>query len=451
MRVYLSYARSALADAALAGKLGAGLQSAASAAVQHADASRAGAEAAKFLAAAAPDDRLVAILSDSFFKSESCLAEIRAVPAGEQARITAFVLEGTDINGADAWIARRIYWDARREALRARLAQSADADIARVAQQFEAAQDFCGWMANRAALPPGLQNPTGVRADADAADLLAHLNLARPVAEIPVRRPAREFRDTLLAHLDGTLAAHPALAEELQIEAAFNNLDSAPGLSVLMCRCGLSYSLKTLLHPATENLLARLAGDDAAREAAWQGATTVLAWLYLFGMSGDWVEERVRGTHAALTEFALVTDTQFGAERIAADFADVADDAANVPAADARAALDELLQAIWTHFVPERSVRAAPSAADLEKLALQLGSGAAGAAQKRYIPLPERPAAALRDPALAARLVARMPGAVLVILRTAAGNCLLRLGNGFDSTPAVRRFLGLHGYRPGPA
>ncbi|MBL8470842.1 MAG: toll/interleukin-1 receptor domain-containing protein [Rhodocyclaceae bacterium] len=447
MRVYLSYARSALADAALAGKLSAGLRAAGGRAVEYSDPRQGGAELKEFMDGAAPEDRIVLILSDAFFKSEPCLAELHALPAAEYGRLRALVLEGTDLTGAEAWVARRIYWEARRDVLRARLTQSNGVALAPLARQFEYVQHFCGWMADHTSLPRAVPEAAAVRVDADAAELLSHLSEAEPLKEIPVRRPAREFRDAILAQLELTLAQHPELADELQIEAAFNNLDSAPGLPVLMCRSGFSYSLKTLLHPATENLLARLVADSVAREAAWQGATTVLAWLYLFGMSGDWVEERARGTHAPLTEFSLVIDTQFGAERIAAHFAGAA--ALDAPAADTREALDDVLQAIWSHFVPERSVRAAPSAADLEKLALQLGSGAAGGAQKCYIPLADPLGASLRDTGLAERLLACMPGAVLVIFHTEAGTCLLRLGNGFDSTPALRNFLGLHGSLPG--
>jgi len=404
-------------------------------------------------------EHVVLVLSEAYFTSEYCMDELCQIYArgNFRKRASPIVLAGTSFHKPKHGIGYLKHWEQQIAELRNGLDGLGSREhTQRSHAALDHYRDFRGMMEE-------LQR---ILADMNTLSEDEHLEsgfaavLDRILAGSTASKPD-PFRQQVVAEIRKTLAA-PSSAELVKaLQNAISDLPVAPGDDLAKCLCDGDPErvIEDFLFPATRNALLLLDAKQPEFANTWNAAKSVVAWLSLLAVDGEWLDQASR---KALSDgqlsFEIVVDTALGVELVSSRFRQIAprlraqpgtpevvgDELISEPQYDIGwnddAALDSLLREVWMRVFPEASC-SRHSAIDLKTLNNELRFRHRHKTFHHYIPVARGQESRLCQPEFYGRLLAKLPDISVIYFQPFGGTPALLVSDEDYFRTVMRNFL----------
>ena len=404
-------------------------------------------------------EHIVLVLSAAYFKSDYCMDELCQICARGhfRKRVSPIVLAGTSFHKPKDGIGYLQHWEQQIAELRNGLgALDSHEHTPRSQTALDHYREFRGMM----------EELQGILADMNTLSEDEHLEsgfaavLDRILAGSTASKPD-PFRQQLVAEIQKTLAA-PSSAELVKaLQNKIADARVAPGDDLAKCLCDgdPERAIEDLLFPATRNALLPLDAKQAEFANTWNAAKSVLAWLSLLAVDGEWLDQASR---KALSDgqlnFEIVVETALGVELVSSRVRQIAprlraqpgtsevvgDELISEPQYDSGwnddAALERLLREVWMRVFPEES-RQRLSAKDLKTLNNELLFRHRHKTFHHYIPVARGQESRLCQPEFYRRLLAKLPDISVIYFQPYGGTPALLVSDEDYFRTVMRNFL----------
>ncbi|MCM8595747.1 toll/interleukin-1 receptor domain-containing protein [Accumulibacter sp.] len=406
----------------------------------------------KFMDELSAAEHIVLVLSNSYFRSDSCMYELRGIYRHRhfrdfRARVHPVVLAGTHLHKPGDRIAFIKHWIAEEEKLEQALNGLRDPKhTLELRRSLEDYADFHRLM----------DQLTSILADMNA--LTEDVHLGSDFAALLERIAPDEFRQTIAGEVREILARDARLGGALGSRLPASGGTPAGDLAAALCALPPEQAIGEVLFPATRACLAALAAASSGGFTdIWNSAKSLLAWLTLLAVDSRSLAGGARKALAAgRLAFEICVSTPLGVEIVSSRSREMAprlridksgvvgEGAIGVPVGesgwDEDAAFENLLLEVWRCVFPEES-RAQLSAADRRILGATLRVRREQKTFHHYIALPGGESTALASPGLITRLVAELPDLAVIVFHDDAGTPALLVSDEYYFMSLMREFL----------
>ena len=377
----------------------------------------------EFMDRLAAAGHVVLVLSDTYFRSEYCMYELRGIYEHQnfRKRVHPIVLSGTRLHKPKDRITWIAHWIKEKKELEEELEALEDPKhTLELRKSLEDYADFHRLMDQLTSLLADMNTLTeDVHRDTDFAALLDRI---APVDD--------DFRRRIIDEVHHTLAHNAHLSKALQGRLHDSLAASVSDLAEAFCAPPPDQAISTLLFPATLACLKSLDAQSSDFADAWTTAKSVLAWLTLLAVDARSVGvEQRQALAAGRLVFEIAVSTPLGVEIVSSRHREMAPQLrvakSNVLGAGAieqpryesgwseDAPLENLLLEIWSCVFPEES-RTQLSISDRRKLQATLRVRREQATFHHYIAVPADQAKPLALSAFYQRLLAILPDLSLI-------------------------------------
>ncbi len=401
---------------------------------------------------------VVLVLSDAYFKSESCMYELRRIHENRdfRKRVYPIVLSGTRFHKPIDRIPYIEYWENETANLQAALGRLRDPiNILELQKALNGYADFRRLMDELLSVLADMNTPTEEEhLGTDFAALLDRL--ARPRFF-----EGDDFRARITDEIRGILATNSRLSNALQTTLRDAEIEPSANLAASLCAVDPERALEDLLFPATRSTLALLDPRQSEFADTWNVARSVLAWLSLLAVDSESLGQAARSAlSAGKLGFEIVVETPLGVELVSSRYHRIAprlyaqkgkkdvvgEQLIPEPQYETgwgdEAALDKLVLEVWARVFPEES-RATLSESDLRTLNNTLRVREKQKTHHHYIPVPVEQASRLCRPDFYQKLLAkdRLPAITVIFFKPTGGTPALLVSDEDYFMTSIREFL----------
>ncbi len=418
---------------------------------------------------------VVLILSDTYFKSDYCMYEIREIHKNGKLseRVSPVVLKDNRFDDAQIQLSYRDFWDEQAKSLQARLSSGNLAHTEQLILRLNTYGEFSRSIVNWLVILADMNTLTeDIHVDSDFEALLDRIGLSSSKGSAPPnrrnRQPDSQFRREIIAEVRNELAQCSALSEALQRIATGAGIACASGLAEALCDTEYSIAVDELLRPATIKVLKGEGSDKPESSSAWGAAKSVLLSLSQLAVLEECVAELEQNESSpGDLSFSIAVTTPFGVEMVSSRFQQVTP-RVNIDAGkpdpygaeaildpafevgwDDDAALESLLREIWKVVFPEGKMFS-QSEVELKKLNAALKQRIRAKSHHHYLPVSMDLQSALTRPEFYKKLMAKLSDLTVVYFDTPNGAAALSVDE-YDFMTIFREFFNipsLTGKRP---
>ncbi|NMQ07770.1 hypothetical protein E4Q08_22290 [Candidatus Accumulibacter phosphatis] len=273
--------------------------------------------------------------------------------------------------------------------------------------------------------------------------------------------PPDPFRMQITDEIRKILACSSRLTNSLQTTMRDAGVEPSADMAASLCAVDPEQALEDLLFPATKSALAVLDPRQPEFVDTWSVAKSVLAWLSLLAVDGEWLGQASRSAlSAGKLGFEIVVETPFGVELVSSRYRQIAprlraqkgtsevvgDELIPQPQYETgwsdEAALDKLMLEVWARVFPEES-RSTLSPKDLRTLNNELRFRDKHKTFHHYIPVPLEQASRLCRPDFYQKLLAkdRLPAITVIFFKPSGGTPALLVSDEDYFRTVIRNFL----------
>lgn len=461
VRVYVSYAWKEEAQKPLVAKLAQACADRSIKLCYDRNGMRYGDSISQFMKTIGAAEHIVLVLSEVYFKSEYCMDELCQIYArgNFRKRVSPIVLAGTSFHKPKEGVGYLQHWEQQIDELRKELGGLDSREhTPRSHAALDHYREFRGMMEE-------LQR---ILADMNALSEAEHLEsgfaavLDRILAGSTASTPD-PFRQHVAAEIQKTLAAPSSAQLVKALQNAIADARAVRGDDLANCLCDgdPERMIEDLLFPATRDALLPLDAKQSEFANTWNAAKSVLAWLSLLAVDGEWLDEASRRALAGgQLNFEIVVETALGVELVSSRVRQIAprlraqlgttevvgDEVISEPQYDSGwnddVALEQLLREVWMRVFPEAS-RSLLSAADLKTLNNELRFRHRHKTFHHYIPVARSQNSRLCQPEFYGRLLARLPNISVIHFEPSGGPPALLVSDEDYFRTVIRNFLTL--------
>lgn len=418
---------------------------------------------------------VVLILSDSYFKSDYCMYELREIYKNKnfRSRVNPVVLRNTHFSAPNERVAYLAYWEKKRNELEEQLNTIGRTHTKNLNTSLDDYADFRSLMDELLAILADMNTLTeDIHVDSDFEALLDRIGLSSSKGSAPPnrrnRQPDSQFRREIIAEVRNELAQCSALSEALQRIATGAGIACASGLAEALCDTEYSIAVDELLRPATIKVLKGEGSDKPESSSAWGAAKAILTRLSQLAVLEECVAELEQNESSpGDLSFSIAVTTPFGVEMVSSRFQQVTP-RVNIDAGkpdpygaeaildpafevgwDDDAALESLLREIWKVVFPEGKMFS-QSEVELKKLNAALKQRIRAKSHHHYLPVSMDLQSALTRPEFYKKLMAKLSDLTVVYFDTPNGAAALSVDE-YDFMTIFREFFNipsLTGKRP---
>ena len=417
---------------------------------------------------------VVLILSDTYFKSDYCMYELREIHNNKdfRSRVNPVVLRDTHFHVPNERIPYLAYWENKAKELEKELKTIGRTNTKNLSGYLDDYADFRRLMDELLDTLADMNSLSeNFHVDSDFEALLDRIVLISSKGGAARnrrnRQPDSQFRREIIAEVRNELAQCSALSEALQRVA--NGVSTDPGdLAETLCNAEYSVAVDGLLRPATINVLKSEGVDKPEASKTWGTAKAILTRLSQLAVLEECVTElEQKASSAGDLSFSITVTTPFGVEMVSSRYRQILPrvniDAGKPDPYGAEAILDptlevgwendaalaSLLREIWKTVFPEGKAFG-QSAAEFKKLNAALKHREISKAHHYYLPVSMALQSALRRPEFHRALMAKLPDLTVVYFDAPNGAAALSLDE-YDFMTIFREFfniLSIVGKRP---
>jgi hypothetical protein len=273
--------------------------------------------------------------------------------------------------------------------------------------------------------------------------------------------PPDPFRTQITDEIRRLLASSHRLASSLQTAMSDARVAPCGDLAESLCAVGPERALEDLLFPVTRSALAECDPRQPEFADLWSVARSLLAWLSLLAVDGQWLGQASRSAlSAGKLDFEIVVETPLGVELVSSRYRQMAprlrapkgtpevvgEELILQPKYETGgsddAALDKLVLEVWARVFPEES-RSTLSPKDLRTLNNDLRFRDRHKTFHHYIPVPRAEAGHLCRPDFYQKLLERLPGITVIFFKPSGGTPALLVSDEDYFRTVIRNFLTL--------
>ena len=400
---------------------------------------------------------VVLVLSEAYFKSEYCMYELRQIYGNKDfcQRVNPIVLSETRFHKPIDRIPYIEHWQNETANLEAGLARLTDPK--HTLNLREALDDYADFLRLMDKLQSILADMNTLTEEVHVGtDFAALLDRILPQSAVAAPDP---FRTQITNEIRNILASSRRLTTSLQ--TAMSDTRIAPGtdLAASLCAGDPERALEDLLFPATKSALMLFDPRQPEFADTWSAAKSVLAWLSLLAVDGEWLGQAKRsGLSSNKLGFEIVVQTLLGVELVSARSHRVAprlraqkgtsevvgDESILQPqyetAWNDEAALDKLLLEVWTHVFPEES-RSRLWSKDVRTLNNELRFRDRYKTFHHYIPVPLEQGSRLCRPDFYQKVLEKLPAITVIFFKPSGGTPALLVSDEDYFRTVIRNFL----------
>ncbi len=406
----------------------------------------------EFMDRLAAAGHVVLVLSDTYFRSDYCMYELRGIYEHQdfRKRVHPIVLSGTRLHKPKDRIPWIAHWIKEKKELEEALETLEDPKhTLELRKSLEDYADFHRLMDQLTCILADMNTLTeDVHRDTDFAALLDRI---APVKD--------DFRRRIIDEVRHILACNAPLSKALQGRLHDSVAAPVSDLAEALCSARPEQAISTLLFPATLACLKSLDAQASEFANAWTSAKSVLAWLTLFAVDAQAVGiEQRQALAAGKLVFEIPVSTPLGVEIVSSRHREMAPQLrvakSNVLGAGAieqpryesgwseNAPLENLLLEIWICVFPEES-RTQLSLADRRKLKATLRVRREQETFHHYIAVPADQAKPLALPAFYQRLQEVLPDLSLIFFHGDGEASALLVSDEYYFMALIHQFLTL--------
>lgn len=400
---------------------------------------------------------VVLVLSEAYFKSEYCMYELRQIYGNKNFRQRAnpVVLSGTRFHKPIDRIPYLKYWEKEIADLQAGLNELGDPKYT-----LELRKDLDGYAECRRLIVE-LQS---ILADMNTlteevhvgTDFAALVDRIWPQAALAAPDP---FRTQITNEIRNILASSSRLTNSLQTVMSDARIEPSADIAASLCAGDPERALEDLLFPATRSALMLFDPRQPEFADTWSAAKSVLAWLSLLAVDGEWLGQANRSAlSAGKLGFEIVVETPLGVELVSSRHRQIAprlraqkgtsevlgDELIPQPQYETgwgdEAALDKLVLEVWARVFPEES-RSTLSPKDLRTLNNELRFRDRHKTFHHYIPVPLEQASRLCRPDFYQKVLEKLPAITVIFFKPSGGTPALLVSDEDYFRTVIRNFL----------
>ena len=400
---------------------------------------------------------VVLVLSEAYYKSESCMYELLKIHQNRdfRKRVNPVVLSGTQFRKPIDRVPYIEFWNNETANLQAALNRIRDSThILELQKALNYYADFRRLMSELLSDLADMNTLTEeVHVHTDFAALLDRIS--PPIIEID------DFRTKITEEIRNILATSNRLNNALQSTLRDAGIEPTADMAASLCALDPQRALEDLLFPATKSTLAVFDPRQPEFADTWNVAKSVLAWLSLLAVDDDWLGQANRSAlSAGKLGFEIVVETPLGVELVSSRYRQmvprlrakkgtaevIGDDLIPQPQYDTgwgdEAALDKLVLEVWARVFPEES-RATLSQKDLRTLNNELRFRDRHKTFHHYIPVPTEQTSRLCRPDFYQKLLEKLPAITVIFFQPTGGTPALLVSDEDYFRTVVRNFLSI--------
>ena len=270
------------------------------------------------------------------------------------------------------------------------------------------------------------------------------------------RKPDAEFQFTIREKIREILDQRGKLRAALESKAK-DVLGEGDPLGTL-CQADPATAIDDVLRPSTRQCLSVLPVNSAEHKDTWEAAKAILAWLSLYSVSPEWIQEQENNHQLSGLGFDIVVQTPCGVEIASSRYRQIPpgfhaeQDKPELHGKGAilypldrgwedSNALEGMLLEIWDKVFPQET-RLVLSDADIIELDRTLKNREKHKVNHYYIPVSEsKKNCPLNRTDFCAKLVAKLPSITIIHFKSSGGRAALQVGNEGDFMTIIREFL----------
>ena len=400
---------------------------------------------------------VVLVLSEAYFKSDCCMYELRQIYDHKafRQRVNPIVLSGTRFRKPIDRVPYLAYWDKEIADLQAALS-----GLTNPMNSLNLRQHLDGYAECRRLIDE-LQS---ILADMNTlteevhvgTDFAALLDRILPQAALAAPDP---FRTQITNEIRNILASSSRLTNSLQTVMSDARIEPSADLAASLCARDPERALEDLLFPATKSALMLFDPRQPEFADTWSAAKSVLAWLSLLAVDGEWLGQANRSAlSAGKLGFEIVVETPLGVELVSSRHRQIAprlraqkgtsevvgDELIPQPQYETgwgdEAALDKLVLEVWARVFPEES-RSTLSPKDLRTLNNELRFRDRHKTFHHYIPVPLEQASRLCRPDFYQKVLEKLPAITVIFFKPSGGTPALLVSDEDYFRTVIRNFL----------
>ncbi|WP_299066769.1 hypothetical protein, partial [Accumulibacter sp.] len=267
------------------------------------------------------------------------------------------------------------------------------------------------------------------------------------------------FRTQITNEIRNILASSSRLTNSLQTVMSDARIEPSADIAASLCAGDPERALEDLLFPATKSALMLLDPRQPEFADTWSAAKSVLAWLSLLAVDGEWLGQANRSAlSAGKLGFEIVVETPLGVELVSSRHRQIAprlraqkgtsevlgDELIPQPQYETgwgdEAALDKLVLEVWARVFPEES-RSTLSPKDLRTLNNELRFRDRHKTFHHYIPVPLEQASRLCRPDFYQKVLEKLPAITVIFFKPSGGTPALLVSDEDYFRTVIRNFL----------
>jgi hypothetical protein len=399
---------------------------------------------------------VVLVLSEAYFKSDYCMYELRQIYENKafRQRVSPIVLSGTRFHEPIERIPYIKYWEKKTADLQAALRDLDPKYTLNLHKDLDGYAE-CRRLIDKLQSILGDMNTLTEEVHVGT-DFAALLDRILPQAALAAPDP---FRVRITEEIRKVLACNSHLATSLQTAMSNARIEPTADLAASLCAGDPEKTLEDILFPATKAALAAFDARQPEFADTWSAAKSVLAWLSLLAVDGNWLGEASRSAlSAGQLGFEIVVETPLGVELVSSRYRQMAprlraqkgtsevvgDELIPQPQYETgwgdEAAIDKLVLEVWARVFPEES-RSALSAKDLRTLNNELRFRDRHKTFHHYIPVPVEQASRLCRPDFYHGLLEKLPAITVIFFKPSGGTPALLVSDEDYFRTVIRNFL----------
>lgn len=404
---------------------------------------------------------VVLILSETYFKSDYCMYELREIYNNKNFhnRVHPIVLRDTQFREPIARIPYLKYWEEKKAEL---VKQLGYVDRAYTKNLNASVDDYAEFRRLMDELLAVLADMNALTEDIHVnSDFEALINRLKPAGKGLQpgrnREPDAQFKSLIVRRVAEAINQCKPLHDALRV--AMGDRANDEGMARVLCTGDFVTTVGEWLRPATVNCLRGLDSGRSEYSAIWAAAKTILVWLSPLAVREELITEIEQGQRAGDGQsFEIAVNTKFGVEVASSRYQQMeprfrtekgtagvsGDQAIEEPGFETGwnddFALETLLLAVWKQIFPAEA-RLKLSLGDIQTLNFTFKHREKHKTDHHYVPVSLDQQTALSRPDFYQKLMAKLPDLTVIYFNSSNTGPTLSITHEIEFMTIVREFL----------